>query len=97
MVSQLIEVTAEKCGLVKAFHAQGSKQTKGLSRSSTKNKPWFDNTCNNLGKNYLQAKNRHRANKSMVNFSNLRHSSKIYKKEISKKVKSFNADIVTFI
>ena len=31
----------------------------------------------------------------MNNFSNLRHSSKIYKKEINKKIKSFNADIVT--
>ena len=26
MVSQLIEVTAENCGLVKTFHAQGSKK-----------------------------------------------------------------------
>ena len=58
------------------------------------NKPWFDQECHVLRKNYHKAKNYHWRKKNAEGRLNMIRASKIYRKGINRKFKAYQEGIV---
>ena len=87
-VSSLLVDVADKCNLVLC-----KKKTSNNSKAKHVNKTWFDSECKTTRKQYVKARNYHRRMKSADSYNTMVDSSRLYKKTLNKKLKSFHQDV----